>query len=175
MRSMIGLLAVSLLIASPFGEAISDFPHPSQRVAPGNETLQVRPHLTDYSSSVNFKLQCMGCHLENGEGAPRHDVPMMQGFVGNFLKVDEGREFLIRVPGASLSALNNHQLAELLNWMLQEDGIAGGSAPVGFKPYTEKEVETWRPMLIKDLVGHRKMLIESIRDLGIEIPEAVIP
>lgn len=175
MRSIIGLFAVSLLIVSPFGEAISDFPHPSQRVAPGNETVQTRPHLTDYSSSVNFKLQCMGCHLENGEGAPNHDVPMMKGFVGNFLKVDEGREFLIQVPGASLSALNNQQLAELLNWMLTADGIAGDSAPVDFKPYTEKEVKTWRSVPIKDLVGHRKKLIDSIMDLGIEIPEAVIP
>jgi len=150
-------------------------PNPNQKPAPGNETQQTPIHLANYSPAVNYQLQCLGCHLTNGEGAPRHDIPMMKGFVGNFLKVEGGREFLIRVPGASLSALSNQQLAELLNWMLRDDGIAGGSAPKNFKPYTEQEVETNRGVMIKDLIGHRQNLIEQIRNLNIDIPADVIP
>jgi len=174
MRSIFCALALTLIVVSPSGEA-RVIPDPNQKPAPGNEARQTPLHLANYSPSVNYQLQCVGCHLTNGEGAPRSDVPMMKGFVGNFLKVEGGREFLIRVPGSSLSALSNSQLAELLNWMLKDDGIAGGSAPKGFKPYTGKEVEAYRGVMIKDLVGYRRNLIEQIRDLNIEIPEDVIP
>jgi len=174
MRSIFGVLAITLIIASPVGEA-RVIPDPSQKPAPGNEARQTPLRQANYSPSVNYQLQCLGCHLTNGEGAPRHDIPMMKGFVGNFLKVEGGREFLIRVPGASLSALSNQQLAELINWMLKDDGIAGGSAPKDFKPYTEQEVETYRGVMIKDLPGHRKMLIEQMINLNIDIPEGVIP
>lgn len=174
MRSIFCVLALTLIVASPSGEA-RVIPDASQKPAPGNEARQIPLHLASYSPSVNYQLQCLGCHLTNGEGAPSHDIPMMKGFVGNFLKVEGGREFLIRVPGASLSALNNQQLAELINWMLKEDGIAGGSAPKDFKPYTGEEVEAYRNVMIKDLPGYRLNLIEQIRDLGIDIPEDVIP
>lgn len=174
MRSIFCVLALTLILASPSGEA-RVIPDPNQKPAPGNEARQTPLHQANYSPAVNYQLQCLGCHLTNGEGAPRSDVPMMKGFVGNFLKVEGGREFLIRVPGSSLSALNNQQLAELLNWILKDDGIAGRSAPKDFKPYTGDEVETYRGVMIKDLVGYRKMLIEQIRDLNIDIPKDVIP
>lgn len=174
MRSTFCVLALTLIVASPSGEA-RVIPDPSQKPAPGNEARQTPLRRANYSPAVNYQLQCLGCHLTNGEGSPRHDIPMMKGFVGNFLKVEGGREFLMRVPGASLSALSNQQLAELLNWMLQEDGIAGGSAPKDFKPYTGKEVAAYRNVMIKDLPGYRSSLIEQIRDLGIDIPDDVIP
>ncbi|MCL1478385.1 MULTISPECIES: cytochrome C [unclassified Marinobacter] len=174
MRSIFCVLALTLIVASPSGTA-RVIPDPAQKPAPGNEARQTPLHLANYSPSVNYQLQCLGCHLTNGEGAPSHDIPMMKGFVGNFLKVEGGREFLIQVPGASLSALSNQQLAELLNWMLRDDEIAGGSAPENFKPYTEQEVETNRGVMIKDLIGHRQNLIEKIRNLNIEIPASVIP
>lgn len=150
-------------------------PSPNQTPAPGNEEAQTPVYLANYSPSVNYKLQCMGCHREHGEGVPIRDVPMMTGFVGNYLKVEGGREFLIQVPGASLSGLTDQQLAELLNWMLKDDGIAAGSAPKGFKPYTEKEVETYRSVLIRDLRGHRQNLINQIKKLDIAIPHSVMP
>lgn len=174
MRSIFCVLALTLIAASPSGEA-RVIPDPNQKPAPGNEARQTPLHQANYSPAVNYQLQCLGCHLTNGEGAPRSDVPMMKGFVGNFLKVEGGREFLIRVPGSSQSALSDSQLAELLNWILKDDGIAGGSAPKGFKPYTGKEVEAYRDEMIKDLPGYRLNLIEQISDLNINIPKNVIP
>lgn len=165
---------MALLLASPYGEARA-IPDPNLKPAPGNEARQTPIYLANYSSAVNYQLQCLGCHLTKGEGMPRSDVPKMKGFVGHFLKVKGGREFLVQVPGASQSALSNKQLAELMNWMLQDEGIAEGSAPKNFKPYTEKEVATHRHVMIKDLAGHRKSLIEQIRNLSIEIPTEVLP
>ncbi|MGO1462929.1 MAG: cytochrome C [Marinobacter sp.] len=174
MRSLFCVLALALVIASPSGEA-RVIPDPRQKPAPGNEARQTPIHQANYSPAVNYQLQCLGCHLTNGEGAPRSDIPMMKNFVGNFLKVEGGREFLIQVPGASQSALSNSQLAELLNWMLKDGGIAGGSAPKGFEPYTEQEVETHRGIMIKDLPGYRLNLIKQIKALNIDIPKNVTP
>lgn len=174
MRSIVGVFSLALLIASPYGDARM-IPDPNQKPAPGNHEEQTPIHLANYSSSVNYSLQCLGCHLTNGEGAPRNDVPMMKGFIGNFLKVEGGREFLVQVPGASQSALNNQQLADLINWMLQDEGIAEGSAPKNFKNYTGEEVGIYRHVMIKDLRGHRKSLIDKIRELNIDIPDDVIP
>lgn len=174
MRSLACLLAASLYLVSPAGGARDIPPRPNQTPAPGNEEAQMPVYLANYSPSVNYKLQCMGCHREHGEGVPVRDVPMMTGFVGNYLKVEGGREFLIQVPGASLSGLTDRQLAELLNWMLEDQGIAAGSAPKNFKPYTQKEVETYRSVLIRDLRGHRQSLINKIKKLGIAIPDRVV-
>lgn len=170
MRLISCLLSLTLLFASPFGLARS-IPSPEQSQAPGNEALQTPIRLANYSPLVNYQLQCQGCHLAQGEGAPGDGVPRMTGFVGNFLKVEGGREFLIQVPGAALSALTNQQLAGLLNWMLEKDEIAAGSAPKNFTRYNEKEVAQHRGGMLQDLVGHRRALVEKIQDLGIQIPK----
>lgn len=175
MRSLVCLLAATLYFVSPSGEARDIPPKPGQIPAPGNHEAQTPVHLAGYAPSVNYKLQCMGCHLEHGEGIPIRDVPMMTGFVGNYLKVDGGREFLIQVPGASLSGLSNKQLAEVLNWMLRPDGIAAGSTPANFKAYTEEEVENQRSVMIRDIRKYRKNLINQIQALDIVIPERVMP
>lgn len=174
MRSLTSILFIIVILASPFGEARS-IPDPNQKPAPGNNEKQIPIQLAGYSAAVNYQLQCEGCHLPKGEGIPKGDVPRMKGFVGNFLKVEGGRKFLIQVPGASLSALNNKQLAELINWMLQDDSIADGSAPKNFMPYTEQEVASYRHIIIKDLAGTRKLIIEKIKNLNIDIPDGVIP
>ncbi|MGO1500100.1 MAG: cytochrome C [Marinobacter sp.] len=175
MRSLVCLLAASLSLASPSGEARDIPPRPGQVPAPGNHEAQTPVHLAGYAPSVNYKLQCMGCHLEHGEGIPVRDVPMMTGFVGNYLKVEGGREFLIQVPGASLSGLSNQQLAELLNWMLKPGGIAAGSTPTDFEAYTEEEVKNYRSVMIGDIRKHRQNLIDQIKALDIAIPERVMP
>ena len=62
-------------------------PDPSQTPAPGNEVPRIPLSRAGYSPAVNYQLQCAGCHLPQGQGAPRNDVPRMTGFVGNFLRV----------------------------------------------------------------------------------------
>lgn len=174
MKPSILAMSLTLLLASPFGEA-RVIPDTTQKPAPGNEREQTPLRQAGYSPSVNYRLQCMGCHLTHGEGSVRNDTPRMTGFVGNFLKVEGGREFLVQVPGASQSALSDQQLAELMNWILRDDGIAGGSSPADFKPYTGEEVGVYRKVKIKDLPGLRKGLMDKMRALDIDIPQASMP
>ena len=173
MKPFIRIVSLSLILASPFGGA-RVIPDGTQKPAPGNEAQQTPLNRANYSPSVNYKLQCLGCHLNAGQGSPDNDIPQMKGFVGNFLKVKGGREFLVQVPGVSQAALDNQQLAELMNWMLRDNGIAGGSSPADFRLYTAEEVKTYRDRTVKDLPKRREKLIKRIQNQGIEIPEGVI-
>ncbi|WP_271407890.1 cytochrome C [Pseudomonas sp. Q1-7] len=148
-------------------------PDPNQKHAPGNEAPQKAIAQAGYSTPVNYQLQCAGCHLGDGTGSKANDTPKMKGFVGNFLKVDGGREFLVRVPGMSQSALNDAQLADLLNWLMRKDGMAGNSVPDDYKPYTEAEVASIRKVSLLNLPETRAGLIRAMREQGIEIDDGM--
>ena len=110
---------------------------------------------------IDYMLNCQGCHLPRGEGAG--DVPRMTNFVGNFLKVPGGREFLVQVPGSANAALDDTRLAELLNWMLIE--ISRDQLPADFRPYTGEEVRSYRAVPLRDVLQTRAQLIQKIASL----------
>ncbi|KAI2674678.1 cytochrome c [Pseudomonas sp. TNT3] len=171
MRSLLFLSLVCVMTApQAYARAI---PNPAQRHAPGNEEAQKPIADAGYSVGVNYQLQCAGCHLGNGMGSPANDTPRMTGFVGNFLKVPGGREFLVRVPGMSQSALNNAQLADLLNWLMRKDGMAGKSLPDDYQPYSAEEVTQLRAKTMLNLPGTRAELIKAMRAQGIAIEDGM--
>ena len=103
---------------------------------------------------VNYMLQCQGCHGADGRGAP-DTVPSLEG-VGRFLAAPEGREYLVRVPGSSQSALDDAALAEVLNWMIREFD------PRDFAPYTAEEVARVRRPPLDDVDAARRELERRI-------------
>ncbi len=109
---------------------------------------------------VHYMLYCQGCHLSDGAGSLKAEVPEMKDYVGNFLKVPEGREYLVRVPGSANAPIGDEKLANLLNWILLT--IAGESTPKGFTPYTGKEVGVLRAKSLTNVVTLRSNLIEKI-------------
>lgn len=171
---MRSLLIVSLACALVAPAAMArNIPDPNQKHAPGNETIQTPIAQAGYSTPVNYQLQCAGCHLGDGSGSQANDVPRMTDFVGHFLKVEGGREFLVRVPGMSQSALNDAQLAELINWLMRKDGIAGKSTPEHFQPYTAEEISAVRHNALLNLPDTRANLITQMREQGIVIEDGM--
>ncbi|MCY1487646.1 hypothetical protein D9M68_213220 [compost metagenome] len=73
----------------------------------------------------------------------------------------------------SQSALNNAQLADLINWMMRKDGIAGSSVPDDYKPYTEEEVARIRSVTLLNLPDTRAGLIRQMREKGIAIDDGM--
>lgn len=171
MRSLL-IVGLVCAMAAPLAMARA-IPNPNQKHAPGNESPQTPIAQAHYSTAVNYQLQCAGCHLGDGEGSAANDTPRMKGFVGNFLKVDGGRQFLVRVPGMSQSALNNAQLADLINWIMREDGMAGKSMPANYQPYTEQEVAAIRHEAMLNLPSTRAGLISQMRAKGIAIDDGI--
>jgi hypothetical protein len=106
----------------------------------------------------NYQLFCQGCHTPDGAGAS--SVPRMKGFVGTFLRSREGREFLVRVPGAATSALGNEELAEVLNWIVLE--FSGNSLQGEFEPYSGDEVAALRQSPLNEIDSYRAQILTEI-------------
>ena len=109
-------------------------------------------------AKVNYMLNCQCCHGPDGTGTNDGSVPTMKNFLGNFLHVEGGREFLVRVPGSANAAMSDAALAEVLNWMLPK--ISKQQMPRDFKPYTAQEVKRLRAQPLQDVIGERERLIE---------------
>jgi hypothetical protein len=101
----------------------------------------------DRRAQVNYMLHCQGCHLPDTEGFPGK-VPPMKNFVGYFLHSEEGREFLIRVPGVAQSALDDDEISELMNWLIQTHSAE--QLPGDFRPFTSDEVARLRRNPVRD-------------------------
>ena len=120
--------------------------------------------VNDERARVNYMLNCQGCHLPDGGGVG--DIPRMKDFVGNFLQVPGGREFVVQVPGSANAALDDAALAELLNWMLLE--ISAAQLPENFAPYTAEEVGRYRAQPLSDVNEVRTGLIQKIAHLPLQ-------
>lgn len=127
-----------------------------------NSALATEPTKAD-SARVNYILNCQGCHLSDGRGYPGK-VPNMNGYIGNFLRVEGGREFLVRVPGSATSTLDSAQLAAVLNWLLTE--FSADQLPQPFIPYAAEEVERLRQRPFTDVELVRAKLVKQINALA---------
>jgi mono/diheme cytochrome c family protein len=105
-----------------------------------------------------YMLNCWGCHRPNGEGIPG-TAPPLQG-AADFLKVKGGRQYLIEVPGVSQSALNDAQVAEVMNWILRT--FKKNQLPPDFKPYTTEEVQQLRAVRMLEITKTRDALVAEM-------------
>jgi hypothetical protein len=120
----------------------------------------VLPAAAPASPRTDWILNCQGCHLADGRGHPG-SVPDLVGKVGRFVRLPEGRAFLIQVPGVAQSELDDAALAALLNWMLETYSKA--ELPADFAPYTAEEVARHRSPPLLDVGGRRAEIVERLK------------
>jgi cytochrome c2 len=108
---------------------------------------------------LNYTLHCEGCHRADGSGQ-KDVVPTFVDQISAYAHVPEGRNFLIQVPGVSQTALNDKEVAELMNWLLPAYDAKG--LPDDFKPYTEDEVRALRRQPISDTIRQRQAVHEKM-------------
>jgi mono/diheme cytochrome c family protein len=109
------------------------------------------------SASNLYLLNCWGCHGSRGEGI-KGTAPSLVG-LGDFLKAEGGRAYIIEVPGVSLSALNDAQIALVMNWVL---GNLGEKHSADFAPYTATEVHRYRGVRLIELSKTRQALLDQL-------------
>ena len=114
--------------------------------------------LNPQRAQFNYQMSCQGCHAPDGSGA--NAVPRMRDYVGIFLSTQAGREYLVRVPGSAVSALDDAELAEVLNWIVLE--FAGSSAVQPFEHYSPQEVGRLRQQPLNEVVQYRAQLLAEI-------------
>lgn len=103
----------------------------------------------------HYLIHCMGCHLQDGSGSPP-DVPVFDSRLLKLLTTQSGRAYLVQVPGASQSPINDRQLAAVINWILEE--YAGFEATGDLAPLTEQEVTLHRSQPLLDPLKTRASL-----------------
>ncbi|WP_175779337.1 c-type cytochrome [Burkholderia anthina] len=113
----------------------------------------------------HWVLNCMGCHTATGGGIPGK-VPPLANSLGYFTHLPAGREYVMRVPGASNSALSDQDLADVLNWVLTTMNRA--ALPRDFKPYTAAEVAAHRRPAFADVSTVRAGLVRALHERGID-------
>jgi len=84
----------------------------------------------------------------------------MRNFVGSFLAVPGGRDFLVQVPGSANSPLSDADLAELLNWILTT--MSAEQLGNDFQYYTATEVRKMRRHVLVDVAAVRADLVAQI-------------
>lgn len=151
MRALLLLLA----LLGPGGAVAADY-------VPGG------PLETFAGARADYAFRCKGCHGFAGEGTPGH-VPRLDGFVGHFTHLPEGRSYLMRVPGVARARLDDARLAAVLNWMLATYG-RGDVAP-GFAPFTAEEVGAARRQVLTGRKAVRERLVEEMRVQGLIGPD----
>ena len=87
-------------------------------------------------------------------------MPRLKDTIGYFLEIPAGREYLVRVPGSATSALNDAELAEVLNWIINE--FSGDSAGENYQRYTASEISRLRGYQLDEVEKYRTELMAQI-------------
>jgi len=99
------------------------------------------------SPRINYLLYCSGCHRPLGEGNPPN-VPTLHNELGLMMSVQEMRGYLARVPGSAHAPITDAELADVLNWMLEQ--FNADTLPEDFKKLTVEEVTKAREESLAD-------------------------
>ncbi len=116
-----------------------------------------------FEPSVNYMLQCMGCHTPDGRGEPGH-VPSIRNTLTPLASTAAGRKFLVQVPGSAQSKLSDAELADVLNWMI--DNLSVSPTPRSVARYTAAEVASYRGTRLVEVGVVRKRLIAGFAASG---------
>jgi len=105
----------------------------------------------------------MGCHGTQAQGVPGK-VPPLANALQRFMRTAEGRNYVLRVPGAANSSLSDEQLAAVLNWLARTyDSSASAIAP---SPFTTDEVAALRHQPLLSVLATRSAVVHNLATTG---------
>jgi hypothetical protein len=113
-----------------------------------------------------YTLNCWGCHLPHAEGIPG-SVPRLAHSMGHFLRIPEGRAYLVQVPGVANSPLKDDQVAQVLNWLLVT--FNRNELPKAFRPYAVDEIRRLRPHPLTRVKDTRRELVKRLAAMGLTV------
>ena len=114
------------------------------------------------SPGEDYMLYCMGCHGAEAQGVPGR-IPALAGTLARFMSNSEGRNYVLRVPGAANSVLSDGRLAAVLNWLTERYGAADEPRPA---PFTEEEVTRARRAPLANVQATRREVVRELAASG---------
>jgi len=122
---------------------------------------------SEVRARTDYLLHCSGCHGQDGTGKPSAGIPRFTDQVGYFLKLPEGRAFLMQVPGLLSASMSDARAAAVVTWMIKE--FAGPSMPETLEPYTAEEAKRYKAERPADIMGRRNEIYAKLLAIGITI------
>jgi hypothetical protein len=111
-----------------------------------------------------YVLHCSGCHVRDGSGSAEGRIPRLEGQIGHFMKLPEGRRFVVQVPGVMNSGLGNEDVEALMNWLIPH--FAGASLDREFIPYSADEIAAARRTRPADIFAVRRGIAADLERKG---------
>ncbi len=108
-------------------------------------------------------LYCMGCHGPEAKGVAGK-IPPLAGALPLYMRTPEGRNYVLRVPGAANTVLNDAQLAAVLNWLASTYPAPGVEAAA---PFTAQEVTRIRHTPLANVLATRQEVVRSLAASGL--------
>lgn len=115
---------------------------------------------------TNYILRCTGCHGMDGAGSPVGGIPDFRNYVGAFAGDDEGRTYILHVPGVIGASLTDNEIAGVINFIMAT--WAGSSLPAGHTPFTAAEVTERRARPVEDVVVFRRAIVARLSAAGVQ-------
>jgi cytochrome c553 len=115
------------------------------------------------SPGQDYMLYCMGCHGAEAQGVPGK-IPPLAKALARFMRSSEGRDYVLRVPGAANSVLSDARLAAVLNWLTERYGAADEPHPA---PFTEEEVTRSRRVPLVNVQAARREVVRQLAASGV--------
>jgi mono/diheme cytochrome c family protein len=115
------------------------------------------------SPAQDYMLNCMGCHGTEAQGVPGK-VPPLANALSRFMRTPEGRNYVLRVPGAANSALSDAQLAAVLNWLAVT--YDSGASANQFAPFTSAEISLLRRQPLISVLATRSAVVRNLANTG---------
>jgi hypothetical protein len=123
------------------------------------------------SAPVNYVLHCSGCHGMDGNGHESAGVPDFRDAVAAFAMDEEGRTYLLHVPGIVNASLTDEEISAVLNYVMDHWG--GKALGSGFVRFTAQESAERRARRVSDVVAFRRQIAARLNGEG--IPTAGYP
>jgi mono/diheme cytochrome c family protein len=115
------------------------------------------------SPDEDYMLYCMGCHGAQAQGVPGK-IPPLAHALGYYMRSAQGRDYVLRVPGAANSVLSDAQLAAVLNWLGAQFNATELSTDVPW--FTAEEVTRVRHTPLADVLATRREVVRALAASG---------
>jgi mono/diheme cytochrome c family protein len=119
-------------------------------------------HTASASPTQDYMLYCMGCHGPEAQGVPGK-IPPLAGALPRYMRTPEGRNYVLRVPGAANSVLSDAQLAAVLNWLAATYVLPGEAQP---PPFSAEEVARIRHIPLANVLATRREVVQALSASG---------
>ncbi len=96
-------------------------------------------------------------------------MPRLANSMGYFVRIPQGRAYLVEVPGVATAPLSDEEIAEVLNWMLLT--FSRPQLPAHFTPYTAAEISKYRMHKLIDVAQTRRRLAAQLKSMGFSVAE----